>query len=391
MNSVRCAFRSVALAIAAISLGGCSSDDGPSVESQSAVLTEELRIDAYEHDLVPISRIAVAENGVMALIQPQDALVRFFSPEGAPIGEVGGNGQGPGEFTSMSAVGWLADTLWVYDARQTRFTLIAPDLTFIRNVGMTRGAQPAAPDVGRIPAFLGSSPRGLLGNGDVVALLEVPADGDLPDGYADQAALARLDATGMIQQVIQLISTAGLQITTPVVSMGMPFANVPRIEVSPDGRRTAVAIANLEGPNAGTFTLRVVESTGDTVFARDYPFDPDPLPRQVTDSVVQMMVQEFGPRAPGLADAIREQVRPPSIYPPLVGVVIGRDGRTLVQMIDDDDTRTYRVIAAEGEPIGDLTMGTNSRVAAADGDRVWVIERDSLDVESVVRYGVQWE
>jgi hypothetical protein len=50
----------------------------------------------------------------------------------------------------------------------------------------------------------------------------------------------------------------------------------------------------------------------------------------------------------------------------------------------------YFVLEPDGDPLGIVPLPESSRVVAATSRRIWVIEVDSLEVESVVRYQVAW-
>ena len=50
----------------------------PAPVGRDLELTEEMRIDGMVHNLVPIGRVAVRTDGVIAISQNQDKLVRFF-------------------------------------------------------------------------------------------------------------------------------------------------------------------------------------------------------------------------------------------------------------------------------------------------------------------------
>jgi hypothetical protein len=76
----------------------------------------------------------------------------------------------------------------------------------------------------------------------------------------------------------------------------------------------------------------------------------------------------------------------PHSHPPVAGLVGGRDGTLWIRMRDTETGRPYRVLDPGGEPIGSLTLPLDARIAVADRNNVWVIERDDLDVESLVRY-----
>src|SRR5688572_17587113 len=70
-------------------------------------LARDLRIDAGEHDLSPITSLAVSPNGNIAINQQQDGLVRFFDAGGKPLGTFGRRGQGPGEFMTVGRMWWI--------------------------------------------------------------------------------------------------------------------------------------------------------------------------------------------------------------------------------------------------------------------------------------------
>ena len=94
----------------------------------------EMRIDGYAADLGPISWLGVGPTGTIAILQTQDHVVRFFDSAGSPVGSVGGDGEGPGEFRTLQRGGWKADTLWVSDFALHRVTLISPEVAFLRTL-----------------------------------------------------------------------------------------------------------------------------------------------------------------------------------------------------------------------------------------------------------------
>jgi hypothetical protein len=94
--------------------------------------------------------------------------------------------------------------------------------------------------------------------------------------------------------------------------------------------------------------------------------------------------------SPALAAAFRDGARLPPIYPPIAGLIAGRDGTVWIEQPGTQDRRTYFVVDAAGEPLGGIDLPRNSMVAAADREHIWVLERDENDVQSVVRYRVAW-
>jgi hypothetical protein len=86
-------------------------------------------------------RVVVANGGTPEL--------RFFDAAGNLLSTAGRRGEGPGEF---QAIGWLsagaADTLFVFDHRAFRMTLLGPDGAFLRDF-VVGGAATAAVPFGR--------------------------------------------------------------------------------------------------------------------------------------------------------------------------------------------------------------------------------------------------
>ena len=50
----------------------------------------------------------------------------------------------------------------------------------------------------------------------------------------------------------------------------------------------------------------------------------------------------------------------------------------------------YDVFAADGNFLGAIELPADARFGASRADKLWVITRDSLDVERLIRYRVDW-
>jgi hypothetical protein len=355
-------------------------------------LAEDLRIDGYEADLVPIGGLAVAENGTIAALQAQDNTVRFFDSAGTGVGSIGGRGEGPGEFTAMGSLGWLADTLWVFDSRQRRFTLISPDLQFVRNVIGPNMARPDPERTPDLPEYRMAMPQHLYPDGTVFAAVLLPVQEGRADTGTNQLTYARLSPDGLIQSLILRYSLgdAGVSIRSGSGTAGasMPFAVRPAQHVSPDGSRITVALASVDGPETETFTVTTTAADGDTLIRRTYPFEGIPIPKSVGDSVIEARARSLQERIPELAEAYRKDARVPPFYPPIEGVVNGRDGTIWIRMRETPDGRPYLVLDPQGDPVGRVVVPSSSVIQVADLSTVWPLDSDENDVESIVRYRV---
>lgn len=346
-------------------------------------MTEELRIDGSEHELVAIGHVLVAEDGGVAFSQGQDHEVRFFGPDGTPDGRIGREGEGPGEFELINELGWKADSLWVYDADQARFSIFAPDRSFVRT-------EPAPP-------------RGAAGNDDVFLFYgRLRPDGSrlafyhAEDGSGtSRRSYVRVDSVGAVLAEFathvrgeDFVSVSGEGFS--VSSLRIPFVGTTEYDHFSDGERLVLAKAFVEGPAEGTFHVTAVTTSGDTLFASRYPVDLVPIPDDAIDEEIRNRLADLPdfPGMDGLESAFRSQADVPPFYPPIVQVLAGRDGTTWIRMRTTDEGRPYRVLDPDGEPIGTLVIPADDRIAVAERSTVWVYEWDALDVPSLVRYRV---
>jgi len=360
--------------------------------SYSGEVLEELRVDGYANDLVPIRDIAVASDGTIAVLQSQDAVVRFFDAHGSSVGTVGGQGQGPGEFMTMANVGWLADTLWVFDPEQRRFTLIAPAWDFVRHIGnVPANADLLSNDTPEGFTFPFVIPEALGQAGAFLALMMVSAGPDVPPVFVDRTAIGLISAGGVVERVTLLPRPLNANVVTPEGgSATLPFGNSPVHDIALSVDRLVIAMASLEGTDAGTFSIAATTLDGDTVYQRRYPFEGERIPKAIGDSIVEARVALTSRISPRLAEAVREASRVPAFYPPLQNIVVGRDRTVWVGLREQGEGSRYAVVGPEGDLLGRVVLPVGSRVAVAERTRAWVIERDSLGVESVVRYSVDW-
>lgn len=97
--------------------------DGPA--PSSADTTIELYRTLGELELYHVSGAVFLPDGGLAIANSGAHEIVFLDPEGAPVRRYGREGQGPGEFASIRAIGLTAeDVLWAYDDRLGRLTMV---------------------------------------------------------------------------------------------------------------------------------------------------------------------------------------------------------------------------------------------------------------------------
>ena len=99
---------------------GCGGEGGRSAGADvpRLELANELRIgsaDDPDYSLTYFGQLAVDPRGRIYTLHYESQLVRVHDETGRLVRKLGGKGEGPGEFKSARSMGFLGDTLWVFD------------------------------------------------------------------------------------------------------------------------------------------------------------------------------------------------------------------------------------------------------------------------------------
>ncbi len=376
----------------------CGDRSGP----LEGTLRETLRIDRKTTpDLAPIDGLAVAENGRIAVRQVDDYGIRFFAPGGTELGILGGKGERTGEFAYVGQLSWLGDTLLAFDPLLHRVTLISPLRTSplrasVRTIRLPEVVKPSRVDSDGSPEFRVSFPFGLRANRSIVTWAIAPgvAAGDMAEVYRRNAAVATARLDGSLERIVAL-EPLDVGVEWQVdgrfkASEGQPFPNVSRHALAPGLARLAVVRASLDDPGATRLAVTVIHLDGDTVFARSYPVDGQPLPRPMADSMVAARARRLDEAYPGFAARYMREARVPAVYPPLRNVVFAREGSLWIQLSSRDEQSYCLVLRPEGAVRGRVSLPPRTTVAAAAGNRIWTLQTDQRRRQSVVRYDVSW-
>lgn len=391
-----CALSRLALATAPCVLGtpAIAQPTGPLVP-----LVEEVRLSGVDEEFSTIDPnfMHVASDGRMLIWDASTSQVLIFSAAGKRIATFGRRGQGPGEFSRTVTAGWLADTLWVYDVGQRRFTFVAPDNSMLR----VQPFQPAAQHTQAPATTLGGAmvrvtPVSLYRDGSMLASVLVRAPG--AQGGASERPLPTryvvLSGSGELSRVVGTPPENRATIRASVRPADAPAGAIifvgatlpgggtpPRAEtaVAPHGRRLAFVETNLRRGGAGTFALRVLRPTGDTVLARTYPFDRIPMSKRVEDSIVTSL-------RPELRDSARARMN--GQFSPVTAVVLGLDDSIWLQMHETTAGVPCTLLDDRGQPMLTVVLPRRTELVQAGRGVVWAIQRSADDVPSVVRYRV---
>jgi len=211
--------------------------------------------------------------------------------------------------------------------------------------------------------------------------------GDVLDEYG---VLAQLEVTGQAR-VVAILTPSYADLNAIVAPDGAravaePFPTTPVYGVSPDSRLAAVVSMQMESQ---LLNVVMLDAEGDTLVSEEHGFEGIPIPRSLSDSLVNARVSGIRPYNPALARLYAERARIPPYLPPAVSVIVGDDGTLWIEQWRSGQQRPYVVLDSSARGIGRLALPWSSRVAAGNAQLVWIVERDEVGLESLVRYRIR--
>lgn len=391
----------------------CSGETGrESLDAPAVELVEELRLDPNVEDFSVVNRLSVGTQRQIVVAQPQDRQLRLYDSSGTRIAVVGreGGGSGPGEFRSLGTMGWIADTLWVFDISQRRVTYIASTGDVLRTAVLPAAAARGAPvqgearKVGSFGPSAISADGGMLGEGRIETQDDSRLGGAWPERVllyvppaqaGDPAPPATEPSVRSARVVARPPAYEDPRWFMEVAGFGryIPFAATPLVAYASDGSRFAYLTTEMADETGGTFTLTVFDATGDTTVSRSHPYRGIAVPQHVRDSVLDAFIPPEGRPREGPADlpqrfqAIAREKMPP-IYPPVMAMVLGLDDSIWLTMRDTADARRALILDGEGEPIGTFPLPPRATIRQATSTHVWMTQTDEDGLATVLRYRV---
>lgn len=337
--------------------------------------------------LVPVRALTLDADGVVWLTQSQDGEVLALSPSGAVSRRLGGLGEGPGEYGSVDALGWVGDTLWVSDLQLRRVTLYDMGGTGLGTLpiaplamGEERSASFSALVQGgalytTAPALGGVGPDAFPQQG-VDSLRVAPRSG------GSSRAIATRSATRARALVINAVGGEVRAIQVFV----QPWSDGSLHAVTPGGEGLVVVDREVD-PDQTTPQYRVTRLTlaGDTLWSTPRGYTPHPLDPAYRDSVLTTYARE-----PFDLDEVRAAVFTPPTLPPVTSIFAARDGRVWVGREHAVGATEWRwdVFDAAGRLERSVVGPAQVVLLAAHRNVVWGVETDPFDVSYVVRYSL---
>ena len=186
-----------------------------------------------------------------------------------------------------------------------------------------------------------------------------------------------------------------VQVGTGQMYSAQPYSDAEFAVVSGEAGRVAVIerpVASGEGD--ARFRVTMLDAEGDTLWSREYPYQPSAIPAAELDSVRAartLRATEFATRAGGdRADAekqVREKLVLPAFRPPLADARISADGSIWLRWtpVPGSPTNRWSLLDEDGEPRASLELPSNLRLVEVQGTTAWAVETGELGVPYVVR------
>jgi hypothetical protein len=332
---------------------------------------------------------------LFALHQTQ-GLVAVFDAEGAFLHWIrGGRGNGPGEFTSPMAMGFVGDTLWIRNLSPPRISRFLSDGAHLgTDAVLVERSQMTTAGVQGVSGYLGGGRAWMAPDGFPMATGEGP-----PPRSA--LVLGDRSMTGR-DTVLTWRSERGR-----IAGLGFePVPEPPFYDRASDGSGIVVAEWSADAP--GQLGLRMVAPDGSEAWRRDLAFVPVPFDRAERDA----LVQEARERVDRLRESLLEQGLPPGALPdvpttaqseatlllpdylpPIRSVRWGAGGLVWLERSRGADlaggpqewVAFDPASGAAGEALFQVTLPGGARFGHATRDALWYAHVDSMGVPWVVK------
>lgn len=351
-------------------------------------LREELRIGSLEGEtaLSSVGSVRPGRDGRAYVLLPQEGRVAVFDSAGRPTASIGRQGEGPGEMTGPSGIGFLGDTLWVRDSRLRRLTFYTGDGQHLHDLPFPTATDLAEEERTEFGVPVSGGRAVLLADAALASersgsehrwpVLVMPLEGGPTDTVATRYTAH--------DRAISVAGSGGSIWSIEIFRQ--VFADGTLWRAAPDGRALVlVDRAVPEATGAAAYRVTRVSLEGDTAWSVEVPYTPRPVDPARVDSLVSSYASETRSES-----EVRELLFLPDRLPPVSDLVIGTDGTVWVAREDvPDEPRTWDVFDGTGRMIARVTTPPGLRIDSASRTTVWAVETSELDVPYVVRYRVE--
>lgn len=333
-------------------------------------------IDELGTGLDRVYAFPVSKDGRLFVPADNRTSIAIFSEDGQLAGTIGRGGEGPGEFRRVTSLGFTSEEhLWVFDSRLQRVTVFEEDGTVVSTEFVPGANDAAVLDAGAGVVTLSERTHEL----DNRTPLE-PSDRIWLIEWRDQSS-QRNDTLDIIRaRDSRFQVSAGGQ--RRLVGF-QPWSDAPRLGGVADGGGLLIATP-LEGSQ---LAIRRYGQPGLELASSTVELPTEMLTSQRIDTWVSTFLDELT-RTRVERSELEEALITPQIFPGIAHRILGFEGGYWVELGRGWDGSEWSLVDRGGEHVGTVQLAKWSRVVAAKRNQIWVLQRGSFDLPSIVRYDV---
>ena len=332
-----------------------------------------------------IRAVRTLPDGSLIVADGQKGLIGLFDPEGDPVGTMGGLGEVPGLFRTLSTVPFVSgDSVWVWDEMSDRMTVFSTDGSVARSMMLPPPASFEFQKVFVLPN------GGLLGSSEgrvVFPTMGIQMGSTL---QRDSVHLVLYSPTGaMMRPLVSFPGAESLQVllsTRPnqVTSITLPL---------PFQRNGPFAVTDewIVGGANDRFELSWWSHEGDLERVTRFPSYDRPVSAAEVDALRGEWLEQAGgsPQSVEMVEMSFSEAAIPELLPAFQTVLVGQDGRVWVREHDlhaDGAPKWWAFDPDGGVPEGWLEVPANLEVHEIGEDYVLAVWRDFTGLPFVRRY-----
>jgi hypothetical protein len=371
--------------VAIASIATLSARVGAQVKAPQLRAVQDLRVDQATTTGNRSAVLTVGPSGEILVAAQLSGAIRGFDSTGKPLSWTLPFGNIlDSEIRWVWRMGWIGNSLWVADPGFTQIALIDRGGKVTKSLEYPSWVRPAWADRRKFPVFGGLEPLAVYADGSwLVRPSRERSLVSTPEYDKSYSYLLRISESGSIEKLIARIPHGGAladprfrstsQATLPV------YAPLTVWDASTDGSRVAVVSAALAGADSATYRVTAIGARGDTVYSKQFPFVPVPMSKQSIDSLRARYNR-------GGEEAVK---RLPWAYPPVQGVLVGRDQTVWIELRSATPGRLWLVLDPKGDAVGTVRVPSEFVAKVAERGRMWGFDREADRVTALVRYRIE--
>lgn len=336
-----------------------------------------------------IPSIVVEDEHLFVAVAPENE-IREFDAEGNHLRTLGGSGRGPGEFSMLYRIQFANDQLLAMDAQAMRTVVFDADGKEVRSLQHSL----RNPD----PGVRTGAPLAVFADGSVLVSQRYGADelAEAPEDITYGIYLVAPDGSGRrVAETSPVGANSFLRNGMALVAMDAAVPWNDLLAVNPADRFLVIVKRQpAESGKEATFTVERVNLDGAPRVTRAFTYEPHRIPseeidRQVVGGGAALARLSAFPGGAGLLRQMRESHDIPEYEPPVSGLVMGDEGTIWLRREGiGRETVTWWVLGEDLKQIAQVELPAGLDVRYASREMVIGVEKDGLDVPSIVRYRV---